>query len=312
DFNSVTTYSHPAAIRMLRAACGQTSDDALFEKTSEECYLFGQLRSAGYGTYTVYNHDWTYYGFADKLIEHGRADRPMKVNDLPVEKINFNETPVYSDTAVLSRWMRLRNAAGKRPAVLYYSAGSLHLGTRLAGKDGSGRKPDDRTAFYRKSAEGLTSELERFFDSIRASGRKTAVFLIGEHGAALRGSRIQAPDLRNIPLPSLTIVPVAVKIIGPGFNPQSSAPLIIDKPVSYLALAELISVFIKRSPFSFPLPGKKQLSSLLTEIKFVSENQGSVIVQTSRGYLHKFRQGDWVRLPLDAVTVPRRQDLLPE
>ncbi|MGM3367036.1 cellulose biosynthesis protein BcsG, partial [Escherichia coli] len=48
DFNSATAYSGPAAIRLLRASCGQTSHTALFDPVPAECQLFSNLQRLGF------------------------------------------------------------------------------------------------------------------------------------------------------------------------------------------------------------------------------------------------------------------------
>ncbi|MEI9292520.1 cellulose biosynthesis protein BcsG, partial [Pseudomonas aeruginosa] len=40
NFNSATSYSGPAAIRLLRASCGQTSHTNLYQPANNDCYLF--------------------------------------------------------------------------------------------------------------------------------------------------------------------------------------------------------------------------------------------------------------------------------
>ena len=48
NFNSATSYSGPAAIRLLRASCGQEAHADLYKSAPQQCHLFSQLASAGY------------------------------------------------------------------------------------------------------------------------------------------------------------------------------------------------------------------------------------------------------------------------
>lgn len=40
NFNSATSYSGPAAVRLLRASCGQLSHTNLYQPSGADCYLF--------------------------------------------------------------------------------------------------------------------------------------------------------------------------------------------------------------------------------------------------------------------------------
>ena len=46
SFNSATAYSGPAAIRLLRASCGQLSHHDLYQPVNQQCYLFDNRRSS--------------------------------------------------------------------------------------------------------------------------------------------------------------------------------------------------------------------------------------------------------------------------
>ncbi|WP_340675119.1 cellulose biosynthesis protein BcsG, partial [Paraperlucidibaca sp.] len=56
-FNTATSYSGPAAIRLLRSACGQTSHKSLYEPAAANCYLFNQFEQAGFRKHMLLNHD---------------------------------------------------------------------------------------------------------------------------------------------------------------------------------------------------------------------------------------------------------------
>ncbi len=65
------------------------------------------------------------------------------------------------------------------------------------------------------------------------------VVVVPEHGGALKGDKMQVSGLRDIPSPSITNVPTAVKFFGMK-APHEGAPIIIDQPSSYLAVSELV------------------------------------------------------------------------
>ncbi len=50
SFNSATAYSGPAAIRLLRASCGQLSHHDLYQPVNQQCYLFDNTAARLQGT----------------------------------------------------------------------------------------------------------------------------------------------------------------------------------------------------------------------------------------------------------------------
>ncbi|WP_251277537.1 cellulose biosynthesis protein BcsG, partial [Enterobacter hormaechei] len=48
NFNSETSYSGPAAVRLLRASCGQLSHTNLYQPSGADCYLFENLAKLGF------------------------------------------------------------------------------------------------------------------------------------------------------------------------------------------------------------------------------------------------------------------------
>jgi hypothetical protein len=83
-------------------------------------------------------------------------------------------------------------------------------------------------------AQKFFDELDNFFTELEKSGRKVMVVVVPEHGGALKGDKMQVSGLRDIPSPSITNVPTAVKFFGMK-APHEGAPIIIDQPSSYLA-----------------------------------------------------------------------------
>ncbi len=51
-----------------------------------------------------------------------------------------------------------------------------------------------------------------------------------EHGAALRGDKMQIAGMREIPTPAITLVPVGIKVIGQDAN-RAGSPVQIDTPI---------------------------------------------------------------------------------
>ncbi len=93
-----------------------------------------------------------------------------------------------------------------------------------------------KTADYKVRAQKLFDDLDNFFTELEKSGRKVMVVVVPEHGGALKGDKMQVSGLRDIPSPSITNVPTAVKFFGMK-APHEGAPIIIDQPSSYLAVS---------------------------------------------------------------------------
>lgn len=292
-FNSATSYSNPSAIRLLRAPCGQRGHAGIFQPAADACYLLDGLRRLGYRSWAASNHDGSYDHYAETLKAHARADDPMPLDGVPVAKLNFNESAIFDDWAVLNRWWRERQRSGAPRAALYYNSVSLHQGAHARGQPGDWSK--GRVSRYRDSARAFFAEMDRFFSLIQASGRRAVVLFVSEHGAALAGSAVQAPDLRDIPTPALTLVPVGVRILGPGA--PISARAASDRPVSYLALAELLRRFLERPPFANGSPSLEESLRGLPETALVSENENARVLESWGRFLVQEKSGRWKRLP---------------
>lgn len=287
NFNSATSHSGPSAIRLLRAPCGQTPHDALYREGDEACNLFDVLRRNGYQTYSAFNwdHDGTYAEFGLEVAKWGQLDPPLAVGDLPVYGIDYDERPIQDDWAVLDRWWSRRTQDGARRAALYYNTISLHDGGRSATDREWWKR--DRAVKYADFTRALFRDLERFFDLLEASGRDAAIFVVSEHGLGLRGSALQGPGLREIPLPHLTQVPLAVKLVGDGWA-RDPEPHVITKPTSYLALAAFLANLSVR-----PAPGEPARANLtavdVPEQDWVAENRSAVVVKRGGKYYVTYR-----------------------
>lgn len=105
-FNSATSYSGPAAIRLLRASCGQPSHTNLYQPAGNECYLFDNLSKLGFTQHLMMGHNGEFGGFLKEVRENGGMQAElMDQKGLPAPLLGFDGSPVYDDTAVLQRWM---------------------------------------------------------------------------------------------------------------------------------------------------------------------------------------------------------------
>lgn len=294
DFNSVTTYSGPAMIRVLKSNCGQVPHNAIYNDMPKECYTMDALERAGFKQWVALNHNGAYGEFAKEMVKFGHLETaPMNLEAMPANQRMFDDSPVYDDYAVLEQWWRARRETDQ-PAVLYYNTVSLHDGSHWA-TDRAWYKRD-RKALYHEFASKLLDDLGKFFWLLEKSGRNVIVVFVPEHGVALRGSTTQAPGLRDIPLPTITNVPVGVKLIGEGFNGRPLHQTIIDKPTSYLAFASQLAFFIDKNPFNADgLIPKKMLDELPTT-DHVAENQSATVLRNGQKFYLLAKDSRWVEL----------------
>jgi len=295
NFNSVTAYSNPSAIRLLRANCGQTSHDALYVDAPEKCYLFDTLRRKGYNTYFTLNHDGAYGHFVEEVRRLGHLDEPLLPTGLPIQAYNFDGSPIYDDYAVLKKWWTIRQEAKSSRAAVYYNTVSMHDGHHWVGdKDWWKRDREDQ---YREFAKKLFTDITKFSDLVASSGRNAVIIFIPEHGLSLRGSTLQAPGLREIPLPPITIIPVAVKLVGKSRDRFPVQTQFISIPVSYLSISYLLASILEQNPFSPDGFNSQKIIRNIPETDFVAENQGVRVVKKGADYLLYGKEKKWITLP---------------
>ena len=295
-FNSATAHSNPAAIRLLRANCGQPGHEALYNEASADCYLFDALRTQGYETYFTYNHDGTYGHFADEVRLLGHLDEPIKPEAIPIQAYNFDGSALFDDYRALEQWWMMRLESNASRSALYYNTISLHEGAHWA-EDADWWKEDKRLENYTGFVQKLFEDTTKFFDLIASSGRNALVIFIPEHGMALRGSGLQPAGLREIPLSQITRVPVGVKLIGNGYNKVPADPVVVTQPASYLAISYLLASFLNENPFG---PGASLSFSGITEnipaTNFLSENEAARILKRGEDYFLYDKQKKWIKL----------------
>lgn len=293
DFNSATAYSGPAALRLQRASCGQSSHAALYEPAPEQCQLFDQLARLGYHVELALNHNGRFDNYLQEIRQGGRLPPPLfPADSLPRMLVGFDGSPINRDLEQLSAWWKQRQADPAERVSLVYQTITLHDGNRTIRPDGG-----TRSAGYAERAQRLLDDLDAFIGQLERSGRPTVVVLIPEHGASLHGDRLQIAGMREVPSLSITHIPVGVKLIGLPVD-GTGGPQRIVAPTSYLALAELLTRL-----YAGPPPGQAgfDLASLardLPQTAKVSENAGSVVLEyAGRPYVRLQEHGPWLPYP---------------
>lgn len=296
NFNSATTYSNPAVIRLLNANCGQRTHDDLYTRFPKECSIMENLRAQGFEISFVRNHNGQYGNFDEEIRKFGQLDAaPFQPAGLSANKFMFDRSPVYGDHAILAQWLGSRRRSRANKVALYYNSVSLHDGThRVDDKDWWKKGQKEQ---YREFLKELLGDMERFFDLVASSKRNTVIVFVPEHGRAVRGSAVTPPGLRDIPLPRITTVPVGIALIGTrGRSGLPARQQVISKPVSYLALSEVISAFLEQSPFLSDRHTYKSFLDNIPETEFVAENQQNIVVQKDGGFFYRGKDDKWILL----------------
>jgi cellulose synthase operon protein YhjU len=233
-FNSAASYSGPAVIRMLRAPCGQLSHSALYAPPAQNgCYLMPALKQAGFETRLALNHDGHFDDFLGVVRAQGNQGlQPLPLDGVAVAQHSFDDSPIYDDLAVLRKLAQVRSGDAAPRVAAYFNTISLHDGNRLVGAN-SGL---NSLASYKLRLNKLLDDLDAFLTELESGGRRAVVVLLPEHGAAFRGDRMQIAGMREVPTPSITQVPVGIKVIGPNAR-RNGATARVDSPTSYRALA---------------------------------------------------------------------------
>ncbi len=289
NFNSATSYSGPAAIRLLRASCGQTSHSDLYQPAGNQCYLFDNLSKLGFNQHLMLGHNGVFGDFLKEVRNYGGIQSPlMDQSKLPVNLLAFDGSPVYDDLATLNRWLNSPDKpAGDRSAT-FYNILPLHDGNHYQGQS--------KTADYKARAQKLFDELDAFFDELQKSGRRVMVIVVPEHGAALAGDKMQVSGLRDIPSPSITHVPAAVKFFGMK-APHQGAAVDINQPSSYLAISELVARAVDGKIFTEDTVDWSAFTGNLPQTAPVSENSNTVVMEYQGKPYVRLNGGSWVPYP---------------
>ena len=281
-FNSVSSYSNPAVMRLLRANCGQTTHTDLYNPAPAACLLFESLKGAGYRNYVTMSHDGKYGQYTEDIKKNGMADATYFFPEkMPVQSIFFDDSKMYSDFDMLQRWLKARTADAARRAALYFNSVNLHAGSHWVDE----RKwwTRDASDQYQDFASFLLHGLQKFMTELARSQRNVVVVFVPEHGRALKSTPMQGKDLRDVPLPGITHVPLGIKLMGPG-SKRPPQQVVVDKPTSYLALSWLLARFVEKSPFGTGADAPDEIAKKLPATDFVSDHSGTTIVQVGGAY----------------------------
>ncbi|AIA73125.1 cellulose biosynthesis protein BcsG [Pectobacterium atrosepticum] len=289
QFNSAAAYSGPASIRLLRASCGQQSHTDLYQPVNEQCYLFSNLVTLGFEEQLMLDHSGIFGNYLREVREEGNIQIPMLSQEGISHQItSFDGEPIYNDLELLNRWLGERDKATTTRNATFFNLLPLHDGNRFVGSN--------QSADYAPRAKILFDQLDAFFDVLQKSGRKVMVIVVPEHGAALAGDKMQMSGLRDIPSPSITHVPVGVKMFGLQ-APHQGDTLEITSPSSHMAISELVARMVDGKVFTAPSVDWQALTSALPQTEAISENENSIVMQYQGKPYIRLNGGDWVPYP---------------
>ena len=172
----------------------------------------------------------------------------------------------------------------------FFNLVALHDGNRAPGT----AKPLD----YAPLAKTLLDDLVKIMDRIEKSGRPVLFIVVPEHGAAVRGDKIQMARLREIPSPKITNVPVFVKYFGLKLD---GAPRTVDAPTSYFALAELMARTATSGVYRTPgEDASAALDAILRDLPQtwpVSQNANASVVRFAGAHWVRLNASKWIKYP---------------
>ncbi|PTB85508.1 cellulose biosynthesis protein BcsG [Pseudidiomarina aestuarii] len=291
NYNSASSYSGPAALRLLKAHCGHRPHEDLFE-SEPQCLLETNLAAVGIEVELLMNHDGEFDNFTSLLNEYGGVSRSQldQLSQFPVAMEGFDQQPIYEDLPILLDWME-RTSDREISTLGFYNTTSLHDGNRLPGFSGNSLESFD------VRANNLLDDLLRLDDAIRESGRNILVIIAPEHGAAIRGDRMQMPGLREIPSPALTHVPVLVTLYGEGLEKSNQPAIRVDTQTSPIAISTIISRVIRQLPFNGGSYDPNAVAESLPRVPWVAENQDVKVMDYNNQYILKLGNQSWIRYP---------------
>ncbi len=242
DFNSVSSYSTAATLRLLRANCGQETEDDMYQGPRGECNLLGSLERLGYQRKVFLDHNGV---FGDYLKTLGQlAAMPQKIYPFSEADVRYNAfdgAPVYSDESVFRAYLK-ESSKNQALNLGFMNLISLHDGNRLPGRE--------KSESYGPRLKRMLDDLEFLITNLKESGKRTLLVVIPEHGAAIRGDKMQISRLREIPTSKITTVPLMLKFVNMPEENQLQEQLKVKGQYSFLALSEIIRRAVENNVFS--------------------------------------------------------------
>ncbi len=289
-FNSVSSYSGPTVIRLLQANCGQKPHaDLLANPSNKQCYLLENLKSIGFDTALILNHDGVFDNFLSLIKEKGGMEaEPMKYKLNPY-LLSFDGSYIYRDIDVISQWLTQQETSSAHKKITFYNTISLHDGVRFEKE-----KQSKASETYERRLITLLDDMYAILEGLKKSNRPIVVLFVPEHGANIRGDKVQIAGMRELPSPAITNVPVGLKIIGNNLQRVGEQKR-VTQPSSFLAIAHLVNQLLEQNIFSQNQFEPEKFLNNLPETPMVSENEGSTVIQYNKNYYYSFNDNKWIK-----------------
>lgn len=285
-FNSATAYSGPATMRLLSASCGQPAHNALYDGRRPECELLTRLHALGYEQKLFMDHAGKFDNYIESLQSRVGLAAPLSSQKgYKIRYMGFDDEPIYDDADVFNAWLKsVKAAAPEQRSAALMNLIALHDGNRMPGAS--------RSLDFKPRAQVLLDQIGDLMNNIEASGRKVMLVVVPEHGAAVRGDKIQMARLRDIPSPHLTRIPVMVKYFG---TKDVLKPVHVADEVSYLALSELISRSLDAKVFADAGNNAAEaMTENLPQTYAVSENANAAVLKYGDKHFVRLNKGEWL------------------
>ncbi|WP_299012960.1 cellulose biosynthesis protein BcsG [uncultured Photobacterium sp.] len=291
NFNSATSYSGPAIIRLLRASCGQQEHTDLFSPpNNKKCLLFQNLEKIGFKNELILNHDGNFGNFMTHISNNvGGIKSKVDLKSLQPYQKSFDGSSIYRDFTILTKWLTEYSSPQNAPTITLYNSISAHDGNRIIRNDTNGS-----LLSYKKQQKNILDDLYNFMDQLKKSQRNFVVVFVPEHGAALRGDKMQIQGMREIPTRIITHVPVGIKLLGSKLNLQGGS-IKLNQPSSYLAISDLIGNIITHDIFSGKPFHLTELVNDLDHVEFLSQNQGTTMMNVQGSYYLTLDNKNWIQ-----------------
>ncbi|GAK23549.1 LOW QUALITY PROTEIN: inner membrane protein [Vibrio sp. JCM 19052] len=292
NFSAATSYSGPAVVRLLRASCGQQEHSKLFEPAPKQCYLFDNLKDLGFKENLLMNHNGVFDSFLELIKKMGDLKTNLMSQEgfKPYQK-SFDGSSIFRDKQVLDDWWQQRIKSDDEKVVALYNTISLHDGNRIINANST-----TSMVSYKKRLKNLLDDLYSFFQELKASKRNIVVALVPEHGAGMRGDRMQISGMREIPAPTIVHTPVGIKVFGEGIQRQGDTKH-VKAPSSYLALSQLVSNILEQNIYEKKSFSPDELAGNLPETQVVAQNSGSTVIEVNGKYYVSLDGSSWIEYP---------------
>ncbi len=286
NYNSVSSYSGPSALRILQAGCGQKPHQQIYQP-KKQCLLAEELASLGFKSELFMNHNGEFDNFKNSLLNDGGLNTYDDIQQyFSPTMIAFDGAAVFDDKQIIDRWLAQGDNSNARFG--FYNSLTLH--------DGNRRLNSNKTSIqsYRERALLMLEQIQAIIETAEQEQRKLLLIVVPEHGAGLKADGVQLAGLREVPTYSLTHVPVLFKLIGA--NNPSEQTIRVDRQTNQNAISSLIMNTLAQQPFAGGTYQPEALADAIPDSKWVSENKDIRFMIWEDKHILKLKGQNWVEV----------------